>query len=94
MPEATGQELEGVVIALPAASLPILRPLCAWKTPPHPGAALVCLGQQLAMALERGDDLRPYLAAHMPVAALLCNGPLTADLEAVHGLRGTAGACD
>jgi hypothetical protein len=26
------------------------------------------------MALERGDDLRPYLAAHMPVAALLCNG--------------------
>ena len=55
-----------------ARKLPILQPLCAWKVPSHAGAVLVGLGQQRdAMALKRGDKLRPHIAAHMPVAQFL-----------------------
>jgi hypothetical protein len=51
------------------------------------------LGQQLdAMALERGDDLCPHLAAHMPVAQFFGDMLLTTDLEALHGsLRDASG---
>jgi hypothetical protein len=50
------------------------------------------LGQQFdAMALERGDDLCPHLAADMPVAEFLGNVLLATDLKAVHGSLRDAG---
>jgi hypothetical protein len=52
----------------------------------------VGLGQQLdAMALDRRDDLRPHLAADMPVAQFFGNVRLATDLEAVHGSLRDAG---
>jgi hypothetical protein len=72
--------------------LPILWSLCAREEPPHAGAVLVGLGQQFdALALEHGDDLRPYLAADIPVAALIGKCAARTDLEAVHGSRRDAG---
>jgi hypothetical protein len=44
---------------------------------------LVGHGQQLdAMALEHGDNLRPHIAPHVPVAAFLGNVQLATDLKA------------
>jgi hypothetical protein len=54
---------------------------------------VIGLGQQLdTVALERGDDLGPHLAADMPVAQFLGDVLLATDLEAVHGsLRDACG---
>jgi hypothetical protein len=71
------------------AALPIR---CSRHQPSHAGAVVLGLRQQLdAMALERGNDLCPDFAAHMPVARFLGNVQLATDLEAVHGAWRDAG---
>ena len=54
--------------------LPILRPLCAWKTPPHAGAALVGLGQQLD-AMMRASVTAGYDTVGAPSKRLLSVAP-------------------
>jgi hypothetical protein len=66
--------------------------LSARQDPPHAGAVLVGLWQQFdAMTLERRDNLRPHLSAHMPVAAFFGDVELATNLEAMHGSHGDAG---
>jgi hypothetical protein len=48
--------------------------------------------QQLdAMALDCDDNLRPHVAAHMPLTAFFGNVQLATDLNALHGSRGDVG---
>src|SRR5262245_15968118 len=45
---------------------PIVRSLTTRQDPPHAGAVYLGLGQQLdSVALERGDNLRHHVVAHM-----------------------------
>ena len=71
----TKHEIGGINLIVAAAwladaqdqrELPIRQPPCAREEPMHAGAVYLGLGQQLdTMALERGDHLRPHLAADM-----------------------------